>query len=273
MDAFLTSTEAARLLGVTSSTIKRWVNAGRIPCIVTPGGHRRILRAELDRFLHGSHPAQDDEVRALLSAMLRHLDTCRLQSLLVELRGRHRTWAAVADIAAGSLRELGLQWQRGSCSIAEEHAATYVMQQALFACSASLPSPPDEPTCVLAAVEGDQHTLGLSLAELCLREAGWSATWLGSPTPTLALLNTIELTRPGMVAVSASDVFSDTEVLARHSEAIQKACSAVGAVLVLAGGGRWPDTQRNASRIRSFRDFRTLLGELSVSGNDHADPN
>ena len=35
------------------------------------------------------------------------------------------------------------------------------------------------PVCLLACAEGDDHTLGLSLAELCLREAGWATLWAG----------------------------------------------------------------------------------------------
>lgn len=34
--------EAARLLHVSPKTIDRWALAGRIPCIVTLGGHRRF---------------------------------------------------------------------------------------------------------------------------------------------------------------------------------------------------------------------------------------
>ncbi|MGH9280698.1 MAG: helix-turn-helix domain-containing protein [Acidimicrobiales bacterium] len=39
---YLTSTEAARLLHVSPKTVSRWATEGRIPCIVTLGGHRRF---------------------------------------------------------------------------------------------------------------------------------------------------------------------------------------------------------------------------------------
>jgi hypothetical protein len=38
---------------------------------------------------------------------------------------------------------------------------------------------------VLAWAEGDEHTLGLPLAELCLVELGWTPLWLGARTPTV----------------------------------------------------------------------------------------
>jgi excisionase family DNA binding protein len=39
---YLTPGEVARALGVSPRTIDRWADLGRIPCIVTLGGHRRF---------------------------------------------------------------------------------------------------------------------------------------------------------------------------------------------------------------------------------------
>ena len=49
----LTPYEAARLLGVHPSTLRRHVAAGRLPEIRTPGGHHRYRRSDLERFLYG----------------------------------------------------------------------------------------------------------------------------------------------------------------------------------------------------------------------------
>ncbi len=38
----LTTTEAAKLLGVGTSSVKRWADEGRLPVVRTPGGHRRF---------------------------------------------------------------------------------------------------------------------------------------------------------------------------------------------------------------------------------------
>lgn len=43
--------EAADFLGVHFTTLRRWVDAGKVPCIRTPGGRRRFKRAELAAFL------------------------------------------------------------------------------------------------------------------------------------------------------------------------------------------------------------------------------
>lgn len=44
---WLSLSEAARLLGVHPSTVRRWADRGSIPVSVTPGGHRRFLEADL----------------------------------------------------------------------------------------------------------------------------------------------------------------------------------------------------------------------------------
>ena len=43
--------EAARILGVHFTTLRRWADAGKISHIRTPGGRRRFFRSELENFL------------------------------------------------------------------------------------------------------------------------------------------------------------------------------------------------------------------------------
>lgn len=51
-DRLLTSHEVGDLLQVNPSSVKNWVDAGRIPAFRTPGGHRRIRVADLVEFLN-----------------------------------------------------------------------------------------------------------------------------------------------------------------------------------------------------------------------------
>ncbi len=47
---WLTLSEAARLLDVHPTTLRRWANNGDLPVFVTPGGHRRFAAVDLARF-------------------------------------------------------------------------------------------------------------------------------------------------------------------------------------------------------------------------------
>ena len=46
-----TSSQAARYLGVSLATVRRWSNTGHLRGYRTPGGQRRYSRAQLDDFL------------------------------------------------------------------------------------------------------------------------------------------------------------------------------------------------------------------------------
>jgi excisionase family DNA binding protein len=52
---WLELSQAADFLGVHFTTLRRWVDAGKVPCIRTPAGRRRFRRAELADFLERLH--------------------------------------------------------------------------------------------------------------------------------------------------------------------------------------------------------------------------
>ena len=70
--------QAARLLGVTPITARRWTEAGLLPCVRTPGGHRRIAREdvrELSRAIGDSNQAavrkaREGELETLVAASI-----------------------------------------------------------------------------------------------------------------------------------------------------------------------------------------------------------
>jgi excisionase family DNA binding protein len=50
---WLSLTEASELLGVHATTLRRWADAGSVPCLRTPGGHRRFRVIELTSWMQG----------------------------------------------------------------------------------------------------------------------------------------------------------------------------------------------------------------------------
>jgi excisionase family DNA binding protein len=51
---YLSLSEASRLLGVHSTTLRRWADAGSVPVYITPGGHRRFARADIQAMVERS---------------------------------------------------------------------------------------------------------------------------------------------------------------------------------------------------------------------------
>lgn len=58
-----TTFEAAKLCHVSPLSIINWVNAGRLPAFRTPGGHRRIRREDLVRFMRDNGIPIPDDLR------------------------------------------------------------------------------------------------------------------------------------------------------------------------------------------------------------------
>ncbi|MBS1850647.1 MAG: helix-turn-helix transcriptional regulator [Acidobacteria bacterium] len=48
----LSPRDAAKALGISYPTLKRWIYEGKIKTIKTQGGHHRLPESELDRYLH-----------------------------------------------------------------------------------------------------------------------------------------------------------------------------------------------------------------------------
>lgn len=57
----LTTHEAARLLRVTPMTVIRWIDKGLLPAFKTAGGHRRMHRADFERFCEQRKMPNSDE--------------------------------------------------------------------------------------------------------------------------------------------------------------------------------------------------------------------
>lgn len=77
-NAILTTSEAARLLGVATSTVQLWMENGAIPSWKTPGGHRRTRLRDIASLLPPGHPdapvAQAPRSAAALGAEYAALD-------------------------------------------------------------------------------------------------------------------------------------------------------------------------------------------------------
>jgi excisionase family DNA binding protein len=251
--------EAARRLGVAPITIQRWVDSGILHAERTPGGHRRIYVTELRRLIAESRPTELSGPLASWLDVLIAGDPRRVKSALVTARQNLGSWAGVADQVASAIAELGRQWEAGACQIFEEHAVSETLRRGVALCAAELAYEPDAPRAVLFTVEGERHTLGLTLAELVLAEAGWRSFWLGEGPPSDELQLLVDKLKPDLLVVSASSVPSP-EAIASYQTELSQVAAKKHVELGLAGSGTWsPDPA--VRRLITFEDLRTFLAE------------
>lgn len=182
---------------------------------------------------------------------------------LVRARGRLGSWCRVAEELEPVLVELGLRWAHGLVSVAEEHIASERLSRSIARIIESLPLLVNAPICLLACVESEEHSLGLALAELCLRELGWAAIWLGPSTPTEAIAERVHLDpRVRLVGISASEACLDPSLLRRVDASVGAVCRERSVALMLGGQGPWPEVPTYGIRVRDFHDFEALQRQL-----------
>jgi excisionase family DNA binding protein len=256
----LTTAEAAKVAGVATTTVKRWADQGLLPFERTAGGHRRFERAALERALReqrsadGSDPLVASWLRSLLDGR-RHV----LDGQLLAARDRLGAWYRVADELGIVLEELGKRWESGAIDIAEEHAASEGLARGLTRVGDSMPIASVGRSCLLACAPGEEHTLGLCLAEICLREAGRPTLWVGRKTPLDEIVRVVRGGQVGMVAVSASVASDDPKALREFAIELGAACGKAGVDLLLGGAGAWPEGLARATRLRSFAALHEFL--------------
>jgi excisionase family DNA binding protein len=262
MDELLTTHEVARLAGTGATAVKRWADAGLLQCIRTGGGHRRFPRGEVERFLRSRPEEAAVERDPWIGALLEGGDPRALEALLLGERARTGAWHRALGTVGEALTTLGELWRSGAVTIVEEHLASERLARALARMSEAMPLDPRAPRALLACAEGDDHTLGLALAEIVLREAGWATLWAGRRTPIAELEPVVRRGLVRMVAMSGSSASSDARSLHAQAETVGRACRVAGVELALGGSGAWPDRPRWGRRFTSLEAFHEFAASL-----------
>ncbi len=258
MRELLTSTQVARVLGVSAATVKRWADAGALPYERTTGGHRRFSQEALERLLAERSRAEPLGVDRWIDALIGKALPMAIEAMLLDERSRRSSWLEVAEALSEVIEEIGARWERGTLSVLDEHVASARLTRALGRSSDSLAVRAGAPTALLATPSVEFHTLGLSLVELCVREAGWSTVWAGASVPTSDLEAMTASGRVQLVLLSAG-VHSPAAPLAEVASRLAEVAEPRGIPLVAGGRGPWPEDAPRLTVLREFQDLRAWM--------------
>jgi len=145
---------------------------------------------------------------------------------------------AAIELLAAVQAEVGSRWHRQTWTVADEHAASAIVDHALSAVGPVEPPPAGAHRIVVACVEDEWHVLPARMLAEQLRDRGFDPVFLGASTPADQLGAFAGQVRPVAVALSCS--LSAHLPGARRSVA---ACHAAG-LPVVAGGSALPHADR-----------------------------
>jgi methanogenic corrinoid protein MtbC1 len=139
--------------------------------------------------------------------------------------------------------EVGRRWQTDEWSVADEHAATMLMDFAFSIVTADAAPSPSLGHIVVACAEGEWHVLPARMAASALSAQGWNVTLLGSSLPAEHLATYLHKQRADLVGISCS--------VPMHLPGARRMINAVHSVglPVLAGGLAFGGTRRRADAL------------------------
>lgn len=148
--------------------------------------------------------------------------------------------AVVEDLLQPAQVEVGARWQAGLRSVAWEHAATAITEQALLSVAAVSASSPAAGPVVITCAEGEGHALAARMATEMLRWHGCEAVYLGSPLEADHLAEFLR-DRPAAVVGVSCTLTGHLPGAVRIIESAHRA-----GVPVLAGGAAFGTDERRA---------------------------
>ena len=187
---------------------------------------------------------QTDLLRARYTAAVLEGDGNEAHRIVSDAMARDIHLQAVyMEIFGPALAEVGRAWETGQINVAQEHLATGItMQQMARLREAWRPSRERDTgySVVVAAVEGELHSVGASMIADLFHLDGWEVTNLGQDTPTGHLAEFVGDKRPELVILSLSH--SDRIPAARQAAAALKALENAPAVFI--GGALIPEERQ-----------------------------
>jgi len=168
--------------------------------------------------------------------------------------------ALYQGVVTPAMHDLGRLWEKGAITVADEHLATALTHRVLAALRSqalreeAFESRPGRPQAMLAAVEEEQHALGLRMAADLFEDAGYQTIYLGADVPSEALMQAIEVLSPDLLALSATM----PELGPRLEEVVARVRSEHPRLSLLVGGQA--TTSRQVREVEPVNDLE-LLGE------------
>jgi DNA-binding transcriptional MerR regulator len=126
---------------------------------------------------------QEDEITALIISMI-EMDEVKFDKIVRSHIINNGLLTTITKIIYPFLHQVGILWGIDKVIPAQEHFVSSLIKQKLFSTIDLLPLPhKSAPSIVMFLPEGENHEIGLLLANYVAKELGWRVYYLGQNVP------------------------------------------------------------------------------------------
>lgn len=161
---------------------------------------------ELRRLADSEREPADEALESILKLLLEH-DSAELKRSLSQRLVRQGLQRFVTETVAPLNVLVGDAWMGGKLAVFEEHLYTETMQGLLRSAMANAQHPGLPPRVLLTSLPGEEHCLGLLMAEAMLAVEGATCIPLGTQVPAADIAKAARAHRADVVALSFSAAF------------------------------------------------------------------
>ena len=260
---YLNSKEVAMIMGVHVSTVKRWTDAGKLPCYQTPGGHRKFILRHINEFLAKNKKKSKKvnivelegvkdrkliqnidhgEYEKLLPVFIKqalNADGNRLKTTLTGLYMKQYRLHEIYDaLVMPVLESIGDMWANNDISVAEEHLASNTIRNAVYALGETLERKDykDNSYTLSLALSGDEHDLPLIMTKQILEIKGIPVINCGRNTPANSIKRLLKKFQPDKIIVSLTYI-EDKKLAKQELDDLLKIASKTHAKIYVGGAG------------------------------------
>ncbi|WP_175986871.1 B12-binding domain-containing protein [Bacillus sp. Marseille-Q1617] len=106
------------------------------------------------------------------------------------------------SVVKPSMYRIGDLWEKNQITVAEEHLATATLKYLLANVYTPYEVSDRRPKGLLFCIEGEQHSLGLELANEIFKEQHWNTRYLGANVPIKDAATFVRAWKPQAIALS-----------------------------------------------------------------------
>jgi len=229
---YFNSEEAARILNVNVSSIKRWTEDGTLECVKTAGGHRKFTMQHLAKFLEehktktiraNLFPIESDEDLEINTRILKadfeflvdyvseQSRLCHRDRVLRVFNGLYLAQNPLHQIydqlVTPVLHKIGDLWEQGEISVIEEHFSTQTIRDCLVRLQGIIQMPSEKlGTAFCLIMSQELHDVAIKMVDHILELKGYKILFSGQMTPSMKIEKIFEIYQPDRVYISSTIV-------------------------------------------------------------------